>query len=80
MKHALTGHDARTVDDMKWRGILNGKLLALASTEFDVFITVDKNLQFQQNLDLLPPPVLPFIRRRLDGKMLKNISLKSFLP
>ena len=32
----------------------NGKLLALAATEFDAFIGVDKNLPFQQNLAALP--------------------------
>jgi hypothetical protein len=34
--------------------VKNGKLLALAATEFDAFITVDKNLPFQQNLAALP--------------------------
>ncbi len=35
---------------MGWAGIKNGELLALAQAEFDVFITVDQNLSFQQNL------------------------------
>ncbi len=35
---------------MGWAGIKNGQLLALAESEFDVFITVDRNLSFQQNL------------------------------
>jgi hypothetical protein len=35
---------------MGWAGIKNGQLLALAEAEFDVFITVDQNLSFQQNL------------------------------
>jgi hypothetical protein len=34
--------------------VKNGKLLALAATEFDACITVDKNLPFQQNLAALP--------------------------
>lgn len=33
-----------------WAGITNGKLLALAQAEFDVFVTVDRNLSFQQHL------------------------------
>jgi hypothetical protein len=41
-----------------WSGIKNGKLLALAATEFDAFITVDKNLQFQQNMGKLPIAVV----------------------
>ena len=35
---------------MGWAGINDGQLLVLAEVEFDVFITVDRNLSFQQNL------------------------------
>jgi len=35
---------------MGWATIKNGELLVLAEKEFDVFITVDRNLEFQQNL------------------------------
>ena len=35
---------------MGWAGVKNGQLLTLAEAEFDVFITVDRNLSFQQNL------------------------------
>ena len=42
--------DVRTVAEQGWGGITNGKLLALAAAEFDVFITVDRNLSFQQHL------------------------------
>jgi len=54
----LTDHSVRTVVEAWWSGIKNGKLLALAATEFDAFITVDKNLQFQQNLEKLPIAVV----------------------
>jgi predicted nuclease of predicted toxin-antitoxin system len=46
----FTDHDIKTVPQMEWAGVKNGKLLALAEKEFDVFITVDRNLAFQQNL------------------------------
>ena len=46
----LAGHFVKTVPQMKWASIKNGRLLALAEQEFDVFITVDRNLSFQQNL------------------------------
>jgi predicted nuclease of predicted toxin-antitoxin system len=46
----FSGHDVKTVPQMGWAGIKNGELLALAETDFDVFITVDRNLSFQQNL------------------------------
>jgi hypothetical protein len=35
---------------MGWSTIRNGELLALAEKEFDVFVTVDRNLSFQQNI------------------------------
>lgn len=43
-------YEIKTVPQMGWAGIKNGQLLALAQAEFDVFITVDQNLSFQQNL------------------------------
>jgi hypothetical protein len=42
-----------TARDMGWRSIKNGELLLLASRKFDVFVTVDRNLSFQQNLGAL---------------------------
>ncbi|HEY9768953.1 MAG TPA: DUF5615 family PIN-like protein [Coleofasciculaceae cyanobacterium] len=44
------GYEVKTVPQMGCAGVKNGQLLALAETEFDVFITVDRNLSFQQNL------------------------------
>ena len=49
LSRALTGHDCMSVQKMGWNGIKNGKLLSLAQEEFDVFITGDRNLSFQQN-------------------------------
>ncbi|MBI3741801.1 MAG: DUF5615 family PIN-like protein [Chloroflexi bacterium] len=46
----LRGHAVRTVPQMGWAGIRNGELLSLAEKEFDAFITVDRNLAFQQNV------------------------------
>jgi len=43
---------------MGWSGVKNGKLLALAANEFDAFVTVDKNLPYQQNLITLPVAVV----------------------
>lgn len=39
---------------MGWGGVKNRALLALAAGEFDAFLTVDKNLPYQQNLATLP--------------------------
>jgi predicted nuclease of predicted toxin-antitoxin system len=46
----IVGHDVATARQMGWTSIENGELLALASEHFDVFVTVDRNLSFQQNL------------------------------
>ena len=54
----LDGHDVSTVQHRGWTGTKNGKLLALAAAEFDVFLTMDRNLEFQQNLSSLPIAVL----------------------
>jgi hypothetical protein len=54
----LPGHDVKTCKQMGWLRIKNGKLLALAAKEFDVFVTVDSNISFQQDLKALPLPIL----------------------
>jgi len=46
----LVGHHASTVSRRGWAGITNGRLLALAEKEFDVLVTMDRNLSFQQSL------------------------------
>lgn len=46
----LTGHEVSTVPQMGWAATRNGELLALAEQQFDVFLTVDRNLSFQQHL------------------------------
>ena len=54
----LKGHDVKTVQEAGWTGLKNGDLLLRASEGFGAFITVDRNLAFQQNLHELPMPVL----------------------
>ena len=46
----LRSFEVATVAGQGWKGITNGKLLTLAESEFDVFVTVDRNLAFQQHL------------------------------
>ena len=50
MAKLLPGHDVKTVGQMNWLGLTNGRLLD-AAADFDLFITVDKNLVKQQQLD-----------------------------
>jgi hypothetical protein len=47
-----------TVPEAGWAGKENGELLRLASRAFDVFVTIDQNLQYQQNLALASLPVI----------------------
>lgn len=43
----ITRHEVVTVSQAGWAGIKNGELLTLAQEQFDVFVTVDRNLSFQ---------------------------------
>ena len=54
----LAGHEVQSVPRVGWSGVKNGKLLALAASKFDVFLTMDGNLEFQQNLTTLPIAIL----------------------
>ena len=45
----IVGHEVKTARQMGWSTISNGELLALAAEEFDVFVTIDQNLSFQQH-------------------------------
>jgi len=46
----IEGHEIITVPQAGWAGIQNGELLRRAQEQFDVFVTVDRNLSFQQYL------------------------------
>lgn len=50
VKRTLSSRNIVTVQEVGWAGIKNGKLLRLIAVDFDVFITSDKNLRYQQNL------------------------------
>ena len=51
LKRELPGHDVRTVGELGWSSKRNSELLALMVAErFEGFLTVDQNLEFQQNV------------------------------
>jgi hypothetical protein len=54
----IVGHDVKTARQMGLATIKNGELLTIAADHFDVFVTVDRNLSFQQNLGSLPIAVV----------------------
>lgn len=59
----MIGHTCRTVVECGWSGKKNGELLDLADPQFDLLLTLDKNLPYQQNLDTTRIAVL-IIRAR----------------
>ncbi len=63
LRSRLVGNEVATVVSCGWSGVKNGKLLALAATRFDVFLTADQNIEFQQNLATLPLAVVVLIAK-----------------
>jgi hypothetical protein len=51
LRKALTGHDVQTAYELGWSGLRNGELISAAEAAgFEVFVTTDRNLMYQQNL------------------------------
>ena len=51
LRHLFVGHDCRTARYAGLNGLQNGQLLAAAeATGFEVIVTVDQNVPYQQNL------------------------------
>ena len=50
LRLSLADFDVVTVGYMGWSGIQNGELVSLIDGDFDVLVTGDKNLRYQQNL------------------------------
>lgn len=63
----------RTVTEMGWGGTKNGALLRKAGSEFDVLLTVDSNMEFQQNTAELPLAVIVLIARKNDIDLLRPL-------
>jgi len=88
VKKRLPHRQIKTVQEMGWAGVKNGELLSLAEAEFDIFVTSDKNLRHQQNLErrkiailLLPSNQIPIVENLLPqiDDALEKISLGSFV-
>jgi hypothetical protein len=65
MHKLLAGHECMTAQQRGWGGIKNGDLLRLAESEFDLFITSDQNIHYQQNLAGRRIPVLELSTNKL---------------
>ncbi len=67
-------HEVWTVRDKKWLGKKNGELLRLVSEDgFELFITVDRNLPFQQNFQKLPFTIIVLCAADNRRETLKNL-------
>ncbi len=71
LRRHLKGHEVKTSAQMAWSLLDNGRLLEAAEEEFDVFVTTDKNLKYQQNLRgrrlailVLPTPAWRIVQQR----------------
>ena len=58
LRAELPGHEVTTVAEAGWAGVKNGALLQLAATRFEVLLTVDRNLEYQQNFSSLTIAVI----------------------
>ncbi len=73
LRHALAGHSVETAHERGWSNLNNGDLLATAEgAGFDLFVTTDQNLRYQQNLAgrrlailVLPTTRWPIIQRHV---------------
>lgn len=63
LKRDFAGHQTFTVDDVGLKGFKNGALLLAAAGQFDVLITVDRKMPFQQNLVTLQLAVVVLIAK-----------------
>jgi len=50
LKRLFSEYECRTVQEMGWSGKQNGALLLLAEKEFDVLVTVDQGMEYEQNI------------------------------
>ena len=51
LRNDIPGHEVKTVAEVGWAGVKNGELLRLAAAAFDLMITVDRNLEYQQSFE-----------------------------
>jgi hypothetical protein len=65
MHKLLTGHECSTAQQRGWGGMKNGDLLRLAEGQFDLFITSDQNIRYQQNLAGRRIPILELSTNKL---------------
>ena len=84
MRDCLTGHECVAVSDRGWKGIKNGELLRLAEGQFDLFLTSDQSIRYQQNLTGRRIPILEpstnDLRRILAAASLLQSAIETIKP
>jgi hypothetical protein len=76
LRRDFAGHEVLTVEEAGFKGLRNGRLLQAASGRIDVLLTVDQNLQYQQNLNSLTLAIIVLKARRSTYPMLKPLMPK----
>ncbi len=73
LRKELPGHEVKTVAEAGWAGVRNGELLQLAAKQFDLLLTVDRNLEYQQNFAGLTLAVIVVHAPSNDVTMLRHL-------
>jgi predicted nuclease of predicted toxin-antitoxin system len=73
LKRDFTTHEVFTVEEAGFKGLKNGRLLQAASGQYDVLVTVDQNLTYQQNLKSFQIAVVVLAAKRSTYPMLRPL-------
>jgi hypothetical protein len=72
-RRELPQHEVRTVPEMGWASKQNGELLRLAQSRFDVFVTTDQRLSYQQSVASVAIAVVVLVARRNKFEFLRPL-------
>lgn len=73
LSRELLGHTVMMVTQAGWTGLENGELLRVAAEKFDVFLTADRNIEYQQNVRTLPLAVIVLVARNNTFETLRRL-------
>lgn len=76
LKREFGEHEVFTVPEMRWAGIKNGSLLKLAEAQFDIFVTIDSNLEYQQNVITFNIAIIALVAKSNDVETLRPLMPK----
>lgn len=79
LKREFANHEVHTVDEAGFKGLENGDLLNAASGKYEVLVTVDRNLPYQQNISGLDIAILVLAAKRNSYVRLKPLMLRALI-